>query len=106
MPRHHIVKCTNCKSDDVDRFEHGTWLLPDAPLPHYCCRNCRTVFSLGDEGEKMVTKKELRAEAKKTQEILRRMEKDPASIERGEELHRRVSTLRSEDVLENLGCVC
>jgi transposase-like protein len=40
-------KCPNCGSTNTIKMKNGTWLLPNAPLPHWGCKNCRTVFSTG-----------------------------------------------------------
>ena len=48
------VRCPYCKKKGMQKFEKGTWLLEKeyyegkAPLPHFCCSNCRRVWSVAD----------------------------------------------------------
>jgi len=40
------IICPTCGSDEIHEFENGTWLLENAPLPHFSCIN-RHLFSIG-----------------------------------------------------------
>jgi hypothetical protein len=47
------VKCPFCASLQAKKLEGRSWLIKDMPLPHYCCLNCRGVFSAkGENHEK------------------------------------------------------
>ena len=48
-----IKLCPSCGSMEVDELPNGSWLLENAPLPHYVCKDCRTVFSTGENKSKL-----------------------------------------------------
>lgn len=45
---HSLCKtCPTCGSNDTQKFDHYCTILPIETIPHYCCRECQTIWGTG-----------------------------------------------------------